>query len=80
MGNIWRKMRPLHDTGVSADTLDKPTEGTYHPNEDYPRPKYEHREDSRDEGHGRLLRRTKSVFDGGLGVVVDFLWVWDDGL
>lgn len=65
---------------VSAGTLDKTTERTYHPDEDYPRPKYERREESRDEGQGRFLRRTESVFDGGLGVVVDFLWVWDDGL
>ena len=53
---------------------------TYHPDEDYPRPKYEHREDSRDEGHRRLLWRAEGVCDSRLRMVMDFLWVRDNGL
>jgi len=58
----------------------KTGERTYQPEEDYPRRKHESREQSRDEGRWRLLLRAESVFDPGLWLVVDFLWVWDDGL
>lgn len=80
MGNFGRKMRPLREAGISVGTATKTTERTYQPDKDYPRHKHERRENSRDEGRGRLLSRTENVFDRRLGMVMDFLWVWDNGL
>ena len=48
----------------------------YQSDEDHPGCKHEHGENSRDECRRRLLRRAESVFDGRLGVVMDFFRVW----
>lgn len=80
MGNFGRKLRPLHKSIMSAGLLAKVVGKAYQSNKDHPRREHEHGENSRDECRGRLLRRAESVFDRRLGVVMNFLWVWDNGL
>jgi hypothetical protein len=65
---------------TSAGTLAKTAGRTHQSKEDYPRRKHEYRENGRDECWGRLLFRAESVFDPRLQMVMDFLWVRDNGL
>ena len=65
---------------MSAGNFARATERTYQSKEDNPRRKDECRENSRNESQWRLLRRAEDVFDRRLWVVMDFFWMWDNGL
>ena len=65
---------------ILASVLAETTGKTYQCDKDYPRCKYECREDSRHERRRSLLFWAEGVFYSGLGMVMDFLWVRDNGL